>query len=51
MIMEVYLPEEIVKAIDLLEGVQDMLDVEDIDVLWDMIEEAVAILKQEVDEE
>ena len=42
--MEIYKPEEIELVLAILEDVQDLLDVEDHDTLYRMIDEALDIL-------
>jgi hypothetical protein len=42
--MEVYTVDEIINAVDMLERVQDALEVEDHDILYDMLQEVIGIL-------
>ena len=49
--LEVYKPDEIINVIHLLETVQDGLEIETSDILWDMLQEAIEILYYEEDDE
>lgn len=45
--MEVYTEDEIDRVVGILETVQDGLEVETSDILYDMLEEVIVILSQE----